>query len=156
MKRSNLFVLLNLVSYVLMSSTTWAGFCVTVEGEADTTLTVDDYKGAASLSIDGNSRVVDFSGINLGFTETEEDGTQHAVTSTDWKIRGSRVKFTSFEDARLDPTDTSGVFLYVGRSRIETGNKRFNCGEMVLKGEVDFINGVGSFPEIRGKLCRCK
>lgn len=145
-----------LLIHVFLALPAAAGFCVAVEGEVDTTLTVDDFEGSGVLIIGGRSYAVTVGGINFGFTETEDDGTEHAVTSTEWHTPANGVKFTSFEDARLEPTDTPGIFLYVGRSRIKTGNGRYDCGEMVVQGEVDFSSGIGSFPVIRGKLCRCQ
>ena len=149
------------IAYLIMILTflahpIWAGSCDDVTGEIDTTLDLEGFEGTGILTINGNRTYqITVKGVNLGFTDTEEDGTQHAVTSTDWRFEANGVKFVTFEDARLDPTDTPGLFLYVGRSKIETGNRRYSCGEMVIQGEADFNTGVGSFPIIRGKLCRC-
>ena len=130
--------------------------CHVIEGvEINTTLTPEDFEGTGSVTIDGRNFPLKIIGINLGFTETEDDGTQHAVTSSEWRIGTKGMKLITFEDARLDPTETPGVFLYVGRSRVTTGRGRFNCGEMVIQGEADFNTGLGTFPVLRGRLCHC-
>ena len=144
-----------LLTCVLMNCPVWAGSCVDVEGAASTMVSLEDFAGTANLTINGRNHFVQVRGVNFGFTETEDDGTQHAVTGTDWIIQGNGLKFTTIEDARLEPTDVSNVFRYVGRSRGETGNRRYNCGEMLVTGEVDFNSGVGDLSTIRGKLCRC-
>ncbi len=107
------------------------------------------------MTIGGRELTGTLEGVALGFVGEEDDGTQLAVTSTEWSLEGSGIQVTTFEDARLIPTDTPGVFDYVGRSVIKTGT-RYNCGEMVVQGEVDFNAGTASFPTIRGQFCRCR
>ncbi len=145
-----------LIGLMLPADSLWAGPCVTVEGVAvNTVVTPEDFAGSGTLTIDGVDRSFEIEGINLGFTELEDNGTQRAVTATDWRVQDSGIRFTSIEDASLSPTDTPEVFDYLGRSVIKTGIGRFNCGEMIIKGVVDFDGGTASFPELRGKLCRC-
>lgn len=155
MRRFLQLTLTCLLTPILSAPAIQARSCETVDGAVSTILTPEDFAGNGTLTIDGDEYPLEVDGINFGFTETEDDGTQHAVTGTDWDLQGTPLRFTTTEDARLDPTDTPGVFLYVGRSRVITGRGRYNCGEMIVQGEVDFNTGLGEFPIIRGKLCRC-
>lgn len=156
MLRNKMPTIFLILIHVFLAHPIWAGSCDVVTGEVDTTLDLESFEGAGTFTInDDQTYRIEVEGVNLGFTDTEEDGTQHVVTSTDWRLKANGVRFTTFEDARLEPTDTPGVFSYVGRSRVETGNRRYNCGELVIQGEIDFNMGIGSFPIIRGKLCRC-
>lgn len=156
MPRKKIVIAFLIAVHTFLVPPSWAGSCDNVTGEIETTLDVEGFEGTGILTINGQRTFqIEIKGVNLGFTETEEDGTQHAVTSSDWRIGANNLRFTTFEDARLDPTDTPGLFLYVGRSKVETGNRRYNCGELVIQGEANFNTGVGSFPVIRGKLCHC-
>ncbi len=141
---------------LLLAPAVWAGPCVFVLGGGSANSPDGfNFQGTLELAINGRPRTVDIQLAVLGIKDQEEDGTQHLVTTTDWQIRGAGLKFTSFDESSFEPTDTPGVVDAVLHAKVATGVGRFNCGELMLSGElIDDQNA----PEILvvGKLCKCK
>ncbi|HEX2138650.1 MAG TPA: hypothetical protein VHG33_02950 [Woeseiaceae bacterium] len=98
--------------------------------------------------------------VLLGVLAVDDSGVQTAVTSHDVASTDGAgpVAFTTFDDARLAPTESPGIFALSSRAVLAGGQGLYNCGEIVFAGAstVDFTTGAGvATLEGLAKLCRC-
>ena len=124
--------------------------------------TVCAFAGSADVSL-GDQQFVDVSVITfvLGPPRVGDDGALHAATSHTFDF-GDLGSFTTLDKAKLEPTDTPGVFRIISNLEIVSGTGIFEGasgrfagrgGEIVLPSDAPECAGGQANWEFHGAVC---